>query len=92
MNSMIMITNRWDSFGSFKYLGMIVQYFWISREIYDFDVGTSSKHNCAMTPRYSFFGSSVMTLELIIFLRFPMIPSNSNSFPSEKNSIMVLEN
>ena len=25
MNSMIMVTNRWEAFGSLKYLGMTVQ-------------------------------------------------------------------
>ena len=58
--------------------------FWRSGEIYDFDVGTYSEHNCAITPRCSFFRSFVMTLELIIFPGFPAIPRNSTSFPSEK--------
>ena len=93
MNSMIMIMNRWVSFGSFKHLGMIVQEFWRFGEIDDFDVGTSREHSCAIMPRCSFFRSFVMTLELIIFPDFPAIPRNLASFPSEKkNSKKVLEN
>ena len=60
--------------------------FWRSGEIDDFDVGTSSEHNCAITP-HCYFGSLVMTLELIIFLGFPAIFRNSISFPSKKNKI-----
>ena len=59
--------------------------FWRSREIDDFDVGTYSKHNCAITLRCSFFRSFVIPLELIIFPCFPAIPLNSTSFPSEEN-------
>ena len=51
----------------------------------DFDVGTSSEHNCAIMPHCYFFRSIFMTLELIIFPGFPEIPFNSTSFPSEKN-------
>ena len=59
--------------------------FWRYGEIDDFDVGTSSENNCATMPRCYFFENFVMTLELIIFLGFPAIPRNSNSFPFEKN-------
>ena len=66
--------------------------FWRFGEIDDFDGGTSSEHNCAMTPHYYLFRSFAMKFELIIFPRFPMIPCNSTSFPSEKNFKKVLEN
>ena len=66
--------------------------FWRSAKIDDFDVGTSSENNCAITPHFYFFGSFVMTLDLIIFPELPAIPSNLTSFPSEKNSRKVLEN
>ena len=66
-------------------LKLLSKTFWRSGEIDDFDVGTSSEHNCAMMPRCYFFKIFVMKLELIIFPSFPMIPRNSTSFPSEKN-------
>ena len=47
--------------------------------------GVSSEHNCEMMTRFYLFRSFVVTLELIIFPRFPTIPHNSTSFPSEKN-------
>ena len=43
--------------------------------------GTSSEHNCAITPLCSFFRSFVIPLELIIFPGFPAIPLNSTSIP-----------
>ena len=49
---------------------------WRSREIDDFDVGTSSEHNCAITPRCYFFRSFVRTLDLTIFPGFLVIPHN----------------
>ena len=59
--------------------------FWRSPEIDDFDVGTSSEHNCEITPRCYFFKSFFIKLKRIIFPNFPVIPHYSNSFPSEKN-------
>ena len=59
--------------------------FWRYGEIYYFDVGTSSEHNCAITPHCYFFRIFVMTLELVILPGFPAIPRNSTSFPFEKN-------
>ena len=58
--------------------------FWRSAEINDFDVGTSSEHNCAITPLCYFFRSFVMKLELIIIPGFLVIPRNATSFHSEK--------
>ena len=59
--------------------------FWRSGEIDDFEVETSSEHNRAITPLYSFFRSFVIPLELIIFPGFPEIPLTSTSFPSIEN-------
>ena len=55
----------------------------------DFDVGTSSEHNCATTPHCSFFRNFVIPLELIIFPSFPTIPLNSTSFPSTQNFMKI---
>ena len=60
--------------------------FWRFGEIHDFDVGSFSEHNCAITSHCYLFRSFVMLLELIIFPGFPWIPLNSTSFPSQKNS------
>ena len=58
--------------------------FWRSAEIDDFDIGTSSEHNCAIMPHCSLFKSFVMTIEIIIFPSFPAISCNLTYFPSEK--------
>ena len=55
----------------------------------DFDVGTSSEHNCAIIPSCSFFISFVIPLELVIFPGFPVTPLNSISFPSEYNFMKI---
>ena len=84
------ITWSWSQIGGSP-LGVSNTLEWLSKtflrstEIDDFDVGTSSEHNCAITPHFYFFRSFVMTLELIILPGFPAIPRNSTSFPSEKN-------
>ena len=54
-----------------------------SGEIDDFNVWTPSENNCAITPRFYFFKIFFMSLKLIIFLDFPVIPLNSTSFPSQ---------
>ena len=71
-------------FGVSNTLEWLSKTFWWSAEIDDFDVGTSSEHNYEIMPRCYFFRSFVMTLELIIFPGFPVIPRNSTSFPYEK--------
>jgi len=50
-----------------------------------FDVGTSIEHNCAIMPCCSFFRSFIISLELIIYPSFLVIPLNSTSFPSKDN-------
>ena len=55
-------------------------FFWRSGEIDDFDVETSSEHNCAITRLCSLFISFVIPLELIIFPGFPAIPLNQLPF------------
>ena len=59
--------------------------FWRYGEIDDFDVGASSEHNCAITPRCYLLRRFFMELDIIIFPDFLAIPHNSTSFPSEKN-------
>ena len=89
MNGVIMITNTWETFGSLKYLIMIVQDFLEIWRIDDLDVGIISEHNCAIIPRCYFFRSFVILLELINFHGFPAIPLNLASFPSTKHFMKI---
>ena len=57
---------------------------WRYGEMNDFNVWTSSEHNCENTPHFSFFKIFFMPLELIIFPSFYVIPLNSISFCSQK--------
>ena len=75
--------------GVSKTLEWLSKTFWRSAEIDDFDVGNSSEHNYAIMTRFYLLRIFFMTLKLIIFTGFPVIPHDSTSFLSKKNSRKV---